>query len=44
MFQGRLIEDFEGGLANLKKVCEAIEIPKPIAAADSTVIVTAPAK
>jgi hypothetical protein len=22
MFQGRLIEDFEGGLANLKKVCE----------------------
>jgi len=22
MFQGRLIEDFDGGLANLKKVCE----------------------
>ena len=22
LFQGRLIEDFEGGLANLKKVCE----------------------
>lgn len=23
MFQGRLIKDFEGGLANLKKVCES---------------------
>jgi len=23
LFQGRLIEDFEGGLANLKKVCES---------------------
>ncbi|MFM2228551.1 MAG: hypothetical protein RL664_1894 [Bacteroidota bacterium] len=23
MFQGRLIEDFDGGLANLKKVCES---------------------
>jgi len=24
MFQGKLIEDFEGGLANLKKVCEGL--------------------
>jgi len=32
------------GLENLKKACELIEITQPVAVADSTVIVTEPAK